>query len=364
MLRVLMGPFGAWAVAVAAGGHRAGAGLDGARRLRRHRPAQHQAADGLFRHRQHRLRAGRRRRRDDRRRQRRPGLHGDLPGHDAGHLRLHPADAPRRAATWRPSPISPACRATGRCWRWRWRSACSRWPASRRWPASSASSTCSAPRSMPGWSGSRSSASSCRWWAPTTICGSSRCSTSTSRRRRSTRRPRRRSGAVAAICAVLLLFFVVPFLSSPVLTSAAAAAAALAQVRGAEFGHGFRLLDLATVGSTNDVARGLAEAGRAGRPVRPRRAPDRRPRPARAQLAVAARQSLRLAAPAAGAAAGRGGEPVPGGGPGPGRGDRARLRRPRRAAPEVAQRPADRRRQARRHPARDGRATGGAAAPG
>jgi BirA family biotin operon repressor/biotin-[acetyl-CoA-carboxylase] ligase len=32
-------------------------------------------------------------------------------------------------------------------------------------------------------------------------------------------------------------------------------------VRGVEFGHGFRLLDLATVGSTNDVLRGLAEAG-------------------------------------------------------------------------------------------------------
>jgi BirA family transcriptional regulator, biotin operon repressor / biotin---[acetyl-CoA-carboxylase] ligase len=32
-------------------------------------------------------------------------------------------------------------------------------------------------------------------------------------------------------------------------------------VTGAEFGHGFRLLELATVGSTNDVARDLAEAG-------------------------------------------------------------------------------------------------------
>ena len=36
-------------------------------------------------------------------------------------------------------------------------------------------------------------------------------------------------GAVAGICAVLLLFFLVPFLASPVLTSAAAAAAALAR---------------------------------------------------------------------------------------------------------------------------------------
>lgn len=32
-------------------------------------------------------------------------------------------------------------------------------------------------------------------------------------------------------------------------------------MRGADFGYGFRLLDLATVGSTNDVARSLAEAG-------------------------------------------------------------------------------------------------------
>ena len=32
-------------------------------------------------------------------------------------------------------------------------------------------------------------------------------------------------------------------------------------MRGSEFGYGFRLLDLATVSSTNDVARSLAEAG-------------------------------------------------------------------------------------------------------
>ena len=49
--------------AVAAGGERARHRLDGARRLRRHRPDQHQAAAGLLGHRQHRLcldRAGRR----------------------------------------------------------------------------------------------------------------------------------------------------------------------------------------------------------------------------------------------------------------------------------------------------------------
>ena len=72
-------------------------------------------------------------------------------------------------------------------------------------------------------------ASCSRSSAPTTICGSSRCSISTSRRRRSTRRPRRRSAPSPAICAVLLLFFLVPFLSAPLLTSATAAAAALAR---------------------------------------------------------------------------------------------------------------------------------------
>ena len=40
-------------------------------------------------------------------RQRGPGLPDALPRHDAGHLRLHPADAPRRPSTSRPSPTSP-----------------------------------------------------------------------------------------------------------------------------------------------------------------------------------------------------------------------------------------------------------------
>ena len=50
----------------------------------------------------------------DRRRQRRAGLHRDLPGDDAGHLRLHPADAPPGPLRRDASPISPACRAGGR----------------------------------------------------------------------------------------------------------------------------------------------------------------------------------------------------------------------------------------------------------
>ena len=70
MLRVLAGPFGQLDRPVAADRHRGRDRLDGAGRLRRHRPDQHQAADGLQRHRQYRLRAGRRRRRHAGRRQR------------------------------------------------------------------------------------------------------------------------------------------------------------------------------------------------------------------------------------------------------------------------------------------------------
>ena len=57
---------------------------------------QHQAADGLFLDRPHGLCAGRARRRHRRGRAGRAHLHGDLPGHDARHLRLHPVDAARR----------------------------------------------------------------------------------------------------------------------------------------------------------------------------------------------------------------------------------------------------------------------------
>ncbi len=61
MVRVLHGSVRRLDRAVAAGGGRARAGLDGAGSVRGDRPDQHQAADGLQRHRQCRLRAGRRR---------------------------------------------------------------------------------------------------------------------------------------------------------------------------------------------------------------------------------------------------------------------------------------------------------------
>ena len=67
LARVLLGPFGDGRGAVAAGDAAGRRGLDDARRLRRDRPAQHQAADGLFLDRPCRLRAdgprGRQRRR-------------------------------------------------------------------------------------------------------------------------------------------------------------------------------------------------------------------------------------------------------------------------------------------------------------
>ena len=59
LMRVALGAFRRHRAAVAAGGDRARHRLDGARRLRRHRPEQHQAAAGLLVHRQHRLRADR-----------------------------------------------------------------------------------------------------------------------------------------------------------------------------------------------------------------------------------------------------------------------------------------------------------------
>ena len=121
-------------------------GLHAARRLRRHRPAQHQAADGLFLHRPCRLRADGRRGGQRRGAARPPDLHGDLHRHERRHLRGDRRHAPegqggrgdrrpRRARPHRPGhgPL-------------RWRCSCSPWPASRRSPASSASSTCSSPR--------------------------------------------------------------------------------------------------------------------------------------------------------------------------------------------------------------------------
>ena len=148
-LRVVSQPFGELDSRMAAG---AGAGLDrldAAGCLRRHRPDQHQAADGLFRHRPHGLRPGGCRRRQPGRHPWRADLYGDLSGDHARYLCLHPDDAPQ----------GPLCRnhrrsrrpveepAAGR--RWRSPSSCSRWPASRRWPASSASSTSSWRQSMP-----------------------------------------------------------------------------------------------------------------------------------------------------------------------------------------------------------------------
>ena len=72
--------------------------LDGARRLRRHRPDQLQAADGLFVDRPHGLRPGRPRGRHGRGRAERHRLHGDLCRHDARDFRRHSLDAPRRPA--------------------------------------------------------------------------------------------------------------------------------------------------------------------------------------------------------------------------------------------------------------------------
>ena len=80
--------------------------FDGARRLRGDRPAQLQAADGLFLDRQCRLRADRACGRDAGRRPGRRRLHGDLSCHDARRLRLHPRDAPRRGRCSRTSTSS------------------------------------------------------------------------------------------------------------------------------------------------------------------------------------------------------------------------------------------------------------------
>ena len=87
-VRVLTGPFGRYRRPVAAD-HRDPdrRRLDGARRLRRDQPDQHQAPDGLQLDRPCRLCAGRPRRRHRGGRARRADLHGDLPRHDRRHLR-------------------------------------------------------------------------------------------------------------------------------------------------------------------------------------------------------------------------------------------------------------------------------------
>ena len=80
--------------AVAAGGDGAGHRLDGPRRLRRHRPDQHQAAAGLLGDRQHRLHADRPGGGDARGRARRGDLPRHLRGHDARRVRLRAVHAP------------------------------------------------------------------------------------------------------------------------------------------------------------------------------------------------------------------------------------------------------------------------------
>ena len=123
--------------------------LDAARRLRRHRPAQHQAADGLLVDRPHRLRADRPRRQQRSRHAVGARLPRHLPRHDRRHLRLHPVDAHGRGAGGGhrmrcPASPRPTCR-----WPSCWPCCCSRWPAFPRSPASSPSCTCSARRSKP-----------------------------------------------------------------------------------------------------------------------------------------------------------------------------------------------------------------------
>ena len=207
---------------------------------------------------------------------------------------------------------------------------------------------------MPAWSGSRWWAWSCRSSAPTIICGSSRSCTSTSRRRPFDRvalaggRGRGRASAPSCCCSSWCRS------GRAGARPRAAAAAGPGAVSGAEFGHGFRLLELATVGSTNDVRAALADAGEpAGLIVRAERQTAGRGRhgrswqsppgnlyaslllrPAR-PLAEVASLSLVVALALAEAI------------------ERA-VRGPAGASPEMAQRRAGRRRQARRHPARDG----------
>ena len=94
LMRVTLGAFAGIGGAVAADRERARHRLHGARRVRGHRPDQHQAADGLLVHRQHRLRADRAGGRLARGGAGRDHLHGDLSRHDARRLRLRPRDAP------------------------------------------------------------------------------------------------------------------------------------------------------------------------------------------------------------------------------------------------------------------------------
>ena len=108
-------------------------------------------------------------------------LSGDLPGHDARRLRLHPVHAPQATGTVEDiDELAGLAEDQPAAWRSCWRCCCSRWPAFRRSPASSPSSTCSPPPSRRASIRSPSSACWRAWSAPTTTCASSRSCSSTS----------------------------------------------------------------------------------------------------------------------------------------------------------------------------------------
>ena len=96
LLSVLAGPFGGLVKQWKPDRHRSCHRLDGARRLRRDRPDQHQAPNGLQFDRPCRLRPGRAGVGDGRGLQRRTGLHGDLHRDDAGRLCRDPGHAAQR----------------------------------------------------------------------------------------------------------------------------------------------------------------------------------------------------------------------------------------------------------------------------
>ena len=95
-MRVALDELRRRAAAVAASGHRARHRIHGARRIRGHRPEQHQAAAGLFRHRQHRLRADRTGSRVARGRARGDHLPRHLCSHDARRVCVRAGHAAAR----------------------------------------------------------------------------------------------------------------------------------------------------------------------------------------------------------------------------------------------------------------------------